>query len=262
LISQKQSTDVLVLRNGDRVEGKGTELSAQRVSIKGEKDKLSTYQRADIAAMAFNSELISRARPKGIYGYLILANGSRLVVSSARLHQGGRSLLAKMPFGGPFIVPLDQVVGLDPQQGCVIHLSDLKPSRYEHTPFFGVAWPYVTDGSVAENDLRLGGSTYDKGLGMHSRSRLTYDLSLGYHRFEALVGLDDQTGRRGRVRIGLLLDGKPIDLGWNKELTARDKPLWISVSVIGKKELTLVVDFGQFGDVQGHVNWADARLIK
>ena len=27
------------------------------------------------------------------------------------------------------------------------------------------------------------------------------------------------------------------------------------------KTLTLVVDFGKAGDVQAHVNWADARLL-
>jgi hypothetical protein len=32
--------------------------------------------------------------------------------------------------------------------------------------------------------------------------------------------------------------------------------------VRGGRELTLAVLFGRFGDVQAHVNWADARLIK
>ena len=36
----------------------------------------------------------------------------------------------------------------------------------------------------------------------------------------------------------------------------------VRVSVAGARELTLVVKFGGRGDVQGHVDWADAKLIK
>ena len=87
-------------------------------------------------------------------------------------------------------------------------------------------------------------------------------LAWGYQRFEALVGLDDQTGQGGSVRIKVLVDGKPQELGWDKELTSRDQPLPIRVGVAGAKELTLVVEFGERGSVNDHVNWADARLVK
>ena len=62
---------------------------------------------------------------------------------------------------------------------------------------------------MAGYDLRLAGSTYDKGIGLHSESRLTYALNRNYQWFESLVGLDDQTGRRGSVLIEVLVDGKP-----------------------------------------------------
>ena len=57
-------------------------------------------------------------------------------------------------------------------------------------------------------------------------------------------------------------DGKAQDLGWERELTGRDRPLRVRLPVSQARELTLAVDFGSTGDVQGHVNWADARLIK
>jgi hypothetical protein len=123
----------------------------------------------------------------------------------------------------------------------------------------------VADGSVAGRDLRLGGSTYDKGLGMHSESRLTYTLDGGYRRFEAVVGLDEQTGRGGRVRIQVLVDGRPQALGWDKELTLADGPRAVRVDLTGARELTLVVAFrngGRGPDAQDHVNWGDARLIR
>jgi hypothetical protein len=230
--------------------------------IKGESGKVTEVAVSRLAAVAFNTELVSRARPKGVYGHLVLAGGGRLVVAVARLAEGKDIVRARLPAGAALEVALDQVAALDLRQGCAVYLSDLKPAGYCHSPFFGVRWPYVADGSVADHALRLGGSTYDKGLGMHSRSWLMYDIPVGCHHFEAGVGLDDRTGRRGRVRVQVLLDGKPADIGWDRELTARDRPVLVRVAVAGKKQLTLVVDFGKFGDVQAHVNWADARLIK
>jgi hypothetical protein len=257
----RRARDVLLLRNGDRIEGTLLGLDPTTFRLETEGKKTTTVPRAKVVALAFNTELLSRARPKGIYAQLVLANGARLILAAARL-AGGSTLQGKLAPGGWVDVPLTQVAALDFRQGCAVYLSDLKPAGYKHTPFFGVRWPYVTDGSVAGRDLRLGGGTYDKGLGMHSKSRLTYDLRKGYRRFEALVGLDADTGRKGRVRVRVLLDGKPADIGLKKELTAKDRPLRIRLDVTGKRTLTLEVDFGSYGDVQSHVNWADAFLVK
>ena len=60
----------------------------------------------------------------------------------------------------------------------------------------------------------------------------------------------------------VLLDGRPQKLAWDGDLTWEKGPRHIRLAVSGSKELTLVSDFGSFGDVQGCVDWADARLIK
>jgi len=60
----------------------------------------------------------------------------------------------------------------------------------------------------------------------------------------------------------VLVDGQARDIGWDRELTARDEPLRVRIDVRGARALTLAVLCGRFGDVQAHVNWADARLIK
>ena len=146
-----------------------------------------------------------------------------------------------------------------------MYLSELKPAKFEQTSYLGdggVKWPLAVDAAVTGRDLRLNGSVYDMGLGMHSRSRATYVLEGKYRRFEALVGLNDETGRDGSVRIKVFADGKPLDLGKDGEVTAKTGPLAVNVPIEGVKELTLEVDFGRRGDVQGHVDWAEARLLK
>jgi hypothetical protein len=262
LAQQERTQDILLRTNGDKIEGtfKGLKDQVFRIEVKGQ--KVVEVSQNKVAALAFNTELVSRERPKGIHGHLVLEKGCRLLITSARLEDNGTALWGKLPFGATFTVALDQVAALDYRQGCATYLSDLKPTSYRHTPFLGETWPYVADGSVANRPLQLGGNTYDKGLGMHSQSRLTYAIPSGSRFFESLVGFDEATGRKGRARIRVLLDGKPANIGREKELTGRDKPLAVRVDVSKARELTLVVDFGSRGDVQAHVNWVDARLIK
>jgi hypothetical protein len=169
-------------------------------------------------------------------------------------------------FGTRFAVPLAGVVALDWLGGRAVYLSDLKPAGVdEPPPYLGVdsvRWPPVADGSVDERDLRVGGSTYAKGVGMHGPGRIRYSLGGAYRRFEAVVGLDDRTGRRGSVRLRVLGDGKPLDTGFSGELTAKTGPVRLRADVTGVKVLALEVEIGRGGNVQDHVDWADARVIK
>jgi hypothetical protein len=260
LAAQRRKRDLVLLRNGDKLEGTLTALKSGIVYLDRGAGKTIQVARDKIAALALSTELARTFRPKGTYGRLVLANGGRLSLMSA--HADKQQLVGKSFFGAAVHVPVEQIVALDLRQGRAIYLSDLKPSRYEHTPYLGVRWPYTFDTSVAGQELRLGGNTYDKGIGMHSESRLTFELGGGYQWFEAWVGLDDQTGREGNVVLQVLVDGKPQELGAAKELSGGNKPLPVRIRVAGAQQLTLAVLFGRHGDVQDHVNWADARLIK
>lgn len=259
LAAAKRPRDRILLRNGDALEGTLARMDDQGVRL--EIDKRTLDVRIDkIAAIATNTELTSRRRPKSTYGRLVLANGCRLSVASATCDS--KNLNGKALFGAPIRVPVADVAALYVLQGAAVYLSDLKPSKFEQTPYLDVTLPPVNDGSVRGRDLRVSGGTYDKGIGMHASCRMTYDLAGGYRRFEALVGLDDATGRDGRVRVQVLVDGKLQKLGPEEILTHRKGPLTVRVDLAGAKQLTLVTDFGDRGDVQADVDWVEARLVK
>src|SRR5262249_10728648 len=152
-------------------------------------------------------------------GRLELANGCRLSLASAS--SDGKTLTGTTPFGSEVHIPLEQVIALYVLQGRAVYLSDLKPAKVEQLPYLAVSLPPVRDGHVKGPDLRLAGSVYHKGLGMHSTCRMTYDLGGAYQRFEALVGLDDLTGREGSAGIEVLVDGKPQKLAVESKLTHR-----------------------------------------
>src|SRR5262249_19710592 len=159
-------------------------------------------------------------------------------------------------YGSSLKIPLQRLAALDLYQGRAVHLADLKPARYEFFPYLDYRWPLVHDASVVGKDLRIEASTYARGLGLHSHSRVTYNLSGAYKRFEALVGLDPKTGRQGTARITVRADGKALELG-SAELSERQPLLAINVGVPGVKELVLEVLFGKRGDIQAHVNWVE-----
>src|SRR5437588_273212 len=144
------------------------------------------------------------------------------------------------------------------RQGAAVYLSDLAPMSYEFTPFLGLKWPLAVDAAVTGRQLALGDDYYDKGLGMHAQSRVSYALGGNYRWFEALAGLDAGTGSAAQAKVSVVLDGMTVIAG--KELTERDPLLPVRLSVRKAREMTLLVEFGSLGDRRGRVNWADARL--
>lgn len=265
LATGTRKRDLVLLRNGDAIEGVLNVLDDRKAEV--ELNKKTTAVRINqVAGVALNTDLADSLRPKGVFARLVLtgaggAAGTRLSLTSATCTDG-RTLTGTTVFGAPVRVPLARVVVLMLFQGRADYLSDLKADKYEFHPYLDASWPLAVDANVCGGDLRLAGSTYDKGVGLHSRSRVTYTLGGAYRRFEAVVGLDDRCGVRGSVRVRVLADGKALNLGGPRELTARGGPLAVSVSVAGARELTLEVDFGAGGDVEDVVNWANARLIK
>jgi hypothetical protein len=256
--------DALLLQNGDTIEGSLNSIDATNAEIEVNRKPV-RVELSRIGAVALNTELADRSRPRGAYARVALsgpggAAGTRLTLVKAT--SDGTTLTGTAAAGTTLNVPLVHVAALDLFQGRAVYLSDLKPARAEAEPYLNVTWPTIADGNAAGQELRLSSGVFDKGLGMHARSTVTYRLDGSYRRFEAVVGLDPRCGRDGGARIGLRADGKRIDLGGDGLLRGSAAPLTVSVDLTGIKVLTLEADFGPRGDVRADVNWVDARLVK
>jgi len=254
--------DVLLYRNGDAVRGALGGFTETGVKFTPDGGAAREVALADLAAVGFNPRFARARKPKGPYAHLALTDGTRL--DATELGIKDEALVAKMVCGPLVAVPLSKVVALDVMHGPAVALSDLKPKKAETAGFLGTGWPWAADRTVRGRPLRLltadGETTADTGLGTHPKTVLTYDLGGKFARFEALVGLDAVTGKRGRASVRILLDGKEVPLPDLRALTA-GPAVGVKVNVRGAKELTLVVDFGPTGDVQADVNWGNARLI-
>lgn len=255
--------DVLLYRNGDAVRGTLGGFTENGVTFTADGGAAREVPLKNLAAIGFNPRFARVRKPKEPYAHLILTDGSRLDVIGPAVKND--TLRAKAVCGPEIAVPLSKIVSLDVLQGSAVYLSALKPKQAELTGFLGEGWPWVADRTVRGRPLRLltkdGESTFDRGLGTHPKTVLTYDLAGKYTRFESLIGLDAATGKRGRADVRIKVDGKQVDLPDLKTLTA-GTAVYVRVDVRGAKELTLIVDFGPTGDVQADVDWCDARLVE
>jgi hypothetical protein len=260
----ERNRDIVRLRNGDLASGTFLGFTEDgALKFKPETGDQRSIAANQFSALAFNPTLSRGRKVKGPYARLVLRDGTRLGV--VQFTAGDAVLKGKTLFGQAVEVPLSELVALDVIQGKATDLADVKPKKVEQAAFLGTAWPWAANRTVRGEPLRLldasGESTFDRGLGTHPRTILTYDLSGKFKRFEALVGLDAATGERGRAVVKVLVDGKEQPLPELAKLAA-GPAVPLSVSIAGAKELTLIVDFGPDGDVQADVNWGDARLVE
>jgi hypothetical protein len=261
--------DVLLYRNGDAVRGALNGFTTVGVRFTPDGGAAREVALKDLAAVGFNPQFARARKPKGPYAHLVLTDGTRLNVTELAVKDG--ALVAKAVCGprtnppdtATIEIPLSKIVALDVLQGPATYLSDLKPKKAEVAGFLGDGWPWAADRTVRGRPIRLltrdGESTFDKGLGTHAKTVLTYELGKEFTRFESLVGLDAATGKRGRADVRILLDGKEVAA---LKALAAGPAVPLKVDIRGAKELTLVVDFGPTGDVQADVNWGEARLVE
>jgi hypothetical protein len=250
-------SDRLVLDNGDELSGLLEAIDEKAVKLRAQVGPVELKPER-VAAVVLNPALRQRSKPQGLHAWVGLADGSRLLVGQLLLAPttlsvttvGGQTWKGK-PGGLVFLQPLG---------GRATYLSDLTPEGYRHVPFLDLAWPYHADRSVTGGGLRCGGRLYLKGLGVHSAARLSYRLDQPYRRFEAELGIDDETAGAGSVRFRIFLDGRerftsPIVRGG-------DAPVPVVLDLGGTKRLDLVVDYADQGDVMDHADWLDARLLR
>jgi hypothetical protein len=183
-----------------------------------------------------------------------------LVLSGKWVKIDGDKWQVETPWGQMVKLPTAEIRTVRFRGGQMAYLSDLQPSKVEETPYFGRKTPYRKDVALDGSPLKLGDQPIDKGVAVHSRTLLTYDLDRRYSKFEALVGFDASGGKKGRVDCRVFADGK--ELYANPDLRADAPPIRLSLPVAGAEELKLVVDFGPDEDTGDRVIWGNARLYR
>ena len=262
ILDRREKRDEVRLLNGDLIGGELTDWHDGSVVLDtgASKLKLPTNEVRDIG---FNADLLALPEPQELCWLVALGDGSRITLKSAESRIERDVLFARHVSGTSFEIPLDSICDLRVLRGRAVYLSNLPTIEEKYTQFLPNtrAWPMQRNRAVDGRPLRIGGREFSKGLGMHSRSTVTFDLAGKYRSFATSIGLDDATSGQGTAACAVELDGKRL---FNVAALSRaNSPMPLpTIDLTGVKRLTLVVDFGNLGDVQDHVNWCDPVLLR
>ncbi|WP_199812424.1 NPCBM/NEW2 domain-containing protein [Streptomyces sp. NRRL S-337] len=106
--------------------------------------------------------------------------------------------------------------------------------------------------------LRIGGTGFTKGLGVHAASDVTFYTGRRCSAFSARVGIDDEVGDRGSAGFEVWADGERVAASGT--VTGTDAARTLSAAVAGAETVRLVVTDGGDGIDYDHADWADAKF--
>jgi NPCBM/NEW2 domain len=151
------------------------------------------------------------------------------------------------------------IAKIDFSAGSMLYLSNANPAKVEMSSTEGAPEPYRKDRNLDNGELKIAAKAYSKGLALHSRTMLTYDLGGKYKLFQAVAGIDDSVeGEDCKVTLTIEADSKSI---FKQVIKKGDQPKTLSLAVLNVKELRIIVE-SDFLDLGNQVDLADAKLLK
>ncbi len=224
---------------------------------------------ARVTAILFAGAAADPTAPPALW--VGLEDGSRLCATRLdRQDKGVRLVLGsgtELTLGATGVAsePWEGVVFLQPLGYGTRYLSDLQPLGYKHIAYLAATWPYASDHSVSGRSLRAGDALVLKGLGMHSSSRLAFDLPGSYHTLQAELALDQSAGRNGSVIYRVFLqspNGQWAKAFESSIVRGGQPPVPLRVELGTAVRVALIVDFADRADQWDHANWLNARLTR
>ncbi|MFQ5412835.1 MAG: NPCBM/NEW2 domain-containing protein [Phycisphaerae bacterium] len=247
--------DTIFLANGDTLTGFVTAIDPDGVVVESARGETTVALRL-IAAIHFAAAEPQRLEGKHVI--LTLLTSGRLTVTS--LNWSDDIIRATLRHGPDVLIEAERVAAADVVGGRWEWLSQHQPISYEHTPMLSLGWDYARDRNVLGQPIRVRGETFSRGIGVHSRSKLTYDLKGAYRAFVTSLALDDASGPLADVTAVIQVDGQTRFT--RNGIRAGDIVGPIRIDVSGAKRIELIVDFGRNGDIQDRFNWIEAALIR
>jgi hypothetical protein len=268
---RRPTEDVVTLANGDAVRGiiagiEGGKISVQRADspepLAVPVDSIASVQFAATAgAPAGGGGAGGAAGGKESRGFRVrLGDNSSLPAATLTLANG--KLTVDLGDGKPRPLDLSHVAAIEQVNGPASWLTGRQPVENVYVPFFGTGQDFparmnrTTDGG---RELRFGGRTFRRGIGVHAYSRLTYALDGQYAAFRVQYAVDDRLPHAD-MTVRVKLDNKVVHEKQNVRAGALS-PV-IVADLAGAKRLTLEVDYGTGTDVQDRLVWLEPALLR
>ncbi len=246
--------DRILLTNGDVVRGYVTMINGRHVTIDNGAMEVQVPLRLVVAARFASS---GKAAPNPPYAVAILADGARITLTD--VDWSGGVVRATWRHGAEVQIRADKVARMDIVGGRWEWLAAHRTISRENTPMLGLHWEPAINRNVLGGPIMVTGETFENGIGVHSRSSLTYDLKGAYKEFVTSFGIDDNSGQLADVTVLILVDGRRRFAETNVRRGKLFGP--VRIDLVGAKRIELIVDFGENGGLQDRFNWVEPALI-
>ncbi len=267
----RKGTDLIYARSGDAFAGTLVEASLKGVVLEGNGTKQSLSW-ADVFVLHLDGT--DPKASSGIVAELETAGGSMLVGADATGDAEGWSVTVAE--GLKVSIPKAAVT--------VVRWSGGDFARVESLPFEATFTPYNEgldptmlagwfgariDRTPSGCPLRLAGTTYRHGIGVHAKSVIKVPLEKAYRRFTATFGIDDEvlehaktSGSKGDVTARVLVDGKEAWTSGGSVKGGEPARSIGPIDVTGASILVLEVDYGDDMHRSDRADWADPILVR
>jgi hypothetical protein len=256
--------DVATLSNGDTVAGVFTGSADLKITIQGDNGPVN-LSLDNIKRIAFAPTGAVAAADDARSFRIRLTDGSTLTVADVSLENEQVKITLKGKNATMVTLPMTGVLGIEQTNGPISWLSSHTPVENIQTPYFSGArtWPAKFDVAVDGSSMCVNGHTYDRGIGVHAYSRLTFNIDPKWAAFRTQYAIDshrDEPMRYADVTVRIKLDEKVVC----EEKHVREGVLskQVLLDLKGAKTLTLECDYGDAGDTQAHLDWLQPALLR
>lgn len=283
-LGQVNPNDQLYLQNGDVLSGKLLPTTEQdgsglfglvsvAIEVTGRTDKAS-IEIGEVDALTFGGPVFDSTSGESKSGECLLGFRDGSLLRAAELRQLEQSRMEIVTANGSTLqldesTFVEQLNFVQPNSERITYLSDLSTSGYKSLPFLDLEWPLGLDENTLGGRLRASDAVVFKGIGMHSTSRVVFDLDRNYQYFEAELALDHHADKHGSVIYRVLVEhndaaDKPE---WKLDYTSRiirggETPNLLKLDVTNATRIALLVEMADRADTRDYANWLNARLTR
>ncbi len=265
IASQREKSDLVVLRNGDRLTGEVTEIGTSSIELKGSPGK-QPFEWPAVAGLLLNPDL-AEVPPLAKQGWVVLlADDSWLTATEVETVAQGRLNLLGVQ-GLKLSIPWSNIRWLSPWGRGAEPLSRLPIAEQKHVPLLGEfmtvtrdrnirGLPLRQDSGIARSVPNLESSppppVSPLGMGLSSGMTVRWDLHKKYRRMQCGCGLDATAGPEGHAVVRLIVDDRPPQ---TITLRSGDAPVQETMlDLAGANALTIETDFGENADACDWIN--------
>jgi hypothetical protein len=261
--------DTIFLNNNDKLEGLIVNVDPQKIQIAvGTSNDTTDIALNLVNRLTFGGVTAPRSVPP-LSARLTFATGSVITLPLDPKQKSFAWTIHEVAFkdlaGQDRKAKVDSIASIDILGGRVVALTEIDPAKDEQTTLMGTKWETQINRNVMGQPLRVAKKVYSRGLGVHTRSNLTYELDGTFDTLKLKVGMDDSSAPQGSADVAVLLDGKILWEAKALKAGATQVSEDLELPIKGGKKLELratsALGNGKV-DVLGRVNWLNVALTR